>query len=89
MSQGQAFWEREDWDALPDSEKAAVMQAALNRLGYDPVESRHREEHRQLQAQIDQLKHDVRMLELALKRWVDNEAAAAKARLDEQRYQQR
>lgn len=87
MSQGQAFWERDDWDELPYSAKAAEVNAWLQRVGYDPVEARHQDEHRRLQEHIDQLEHRIEQLELQLKRWIDSGAAAAKERLDGQREQ--
>jgi len=81
------FWERPEWDELTYLEQAAAMQAALTRLGYDPAAAQHQEEHRQLRAELADLKRELQLLTLRLQKWVETEEAAAKQRLDEYRTQ--
>lgn len=80
------FWDEPGWDDLPYTDKAAAMQAFLNRVGYDSEKSRREAENRQLTAQISALEHRVQTLELQLKRWIDAEQAAAQQRLNAQKH---
>jgi len=87
MSQGQAFWERDDWDDLPYAVKLAEMNAFLQRVNYDPAAAQNEDEHRRLKERIAQLEHRIVQLELTLNRWIESETAARQSRIDRYRDQ--